>query len=147
MAHDGTPPALPRDLSAFVPMPTGSPGPTCAPGSDCGTEGETKLHSPWVNPQPSPGCDLCAISIDGMVYLDLTNPGFDSIQGITLVLYNHDFSIVKSERIVSPTGTLPYPEIFRTWLSIPSTTVAGELHFWVDGGGRSYALREPLVLY
>ena len=148
-AHAGLPASLP-DPSSLYPMPGTSIGPTCSLGTGygaCGTEGETALFAPWVTPQPIPGCNVCALQLSGKLYLDLTNPGYTDIQAITLLMYDARYNVIASQRILSPTGRLPYPELFWVDAYVPYGTAAAELRFYVDDGTRPYATRQPIRIY
>jgi hypothetical protein len=150
-AHAGSRVHFPEDLTSITPMPTSAPGSACllgsATSSSCGTEGDTVLLTPWVTPQPVPGCDVCTLRFSGLLYLDLTNPGYNYVRAITLVTYDRYYNFLSAQRILSPTGDSRYPEVFRVPVSVASNTAVAQLHFDVTEGRLRYAVRESVRLY
>lgn len=150
-AHAGSRVDWPADLTSITPMPTSAPGSACVLGSgvssSCGTEGDTTLFTPWVTPQPVPGCDVCTLRFSGLLYLDLTNPGYNYVQGITLVTYDRYYNFLYAQRIYSPTGDARYPEVFRVPVWVPPGTAVAQLHFDVTEGRLRYSVRESVRLY
>ncbi|MEZ4221995.1 MAG: S8/S53 family peptidase [Polyangiaceae bacterium] len=150
-AHAGSRVEWPEDLTTITPMPTSAPGSACVlesgAGTGCGTEGDTALLTPWVTPQPVPGCDVCTLRFSGLLYLDLTNPGYTYVRAITLLTYDPSYNLLGAQRIYSPTGETPYPEVFRVPVSVHPSTAAAQLRFDVAEGRQTYAVRETVRLY
>lgn len=62
-------------------------------------------------------------------------------------MYDARYNVIASQRILSPTGRLPYPELFWVDAYVPYGTAAAELRFYVDDGTRPYATRQPIRIY